>query len=143
MADKKAGKWFEVVEYGGESQQTIDLPTGERFAVRGPIHDLMVVSVPNEMIPQLSTKGSAQAMLEGLQMAIRGGGFEGGIVLCPEHVKFMRLRPVDWGTARLLEQRDRREVADRKARLAQMEAEQDAEREGPELTAQTETVGEA
>lgn len=128
MAGKKARTWFEVEAYA-DDEQVVVLPDGQKFTVRGPIQDVMVVVMGAGTMQQLSAAGMMQKTLEALNLAMRGSGFEGGMVVVPDTLKFARLKPVDSETARLLEQRDTRETVERQARQAQMEAIQDAKRE--------------
>jgi hypothetical protein len=79
---------------------------------------------------------------------LRGGGFDGGVLIVPDALGFMKLQQVDRMTAKMLEARDQRERAKYEAKVAQIKKETDAEEKAKtgsvtELHPDTETEGEA
>lgn len=140
--NESSGTWFEVVAHSDNlGKRVIEVPEGERYTVRGPVGGVMVVSIPHETLAESVKTGAFDAMMTALSTAVRGGGFEGGLLIVPEGLGFMKLNPVDRVTAKLLEQRDQREKAEYQARIEKIKREQDGKI--PELKPDTETEGEA
>lgn len=107
---KMKGTWFEVTQYADTlGEKVFTLPSGQRYQVRGPVEDVMIVVIPHNDMHQMSMDGSLNTMLDAVQMTIRGGGFEGGVLIVPDSIRFMKLNPVDRITSKMLEQRDARQ----------------------------------
>lgn len=146
---KKAGAtgtWFEVVAHSDAlAKNVVEIPDGQRYTVRGPIHEVMIITIPQQQIQEMISAGTFDATMEALGTTVRGGGFDGGLLIVPEGLGYMKLQPVDRITAKLLEQRDRRQKAEHDAKVAKIKAEQDGEEtdDSGELTPDTETMGEA
>jgi hypothetical protein len=139
--------WFEVVAHSDAlAKNVVEIPDGQRYTVRGPIHDVMIITIPQQQIADMINAGTFDATMSALGTTVRGGGFEGGLLIVPEGLGYMRLQPVDRITSRLLEQRDMRQRAEHEVKVAKIKAEQDDERSDEpvtELRPDTKTVGEA
>lgn len=149
---KSMGTWFEVVAHSDAlAKNVIEIPSGQRFTVRGPVHEVMVVSIPNEDMKLMVDTGTFEATMDALGTMVRGGGFDGGLLVVPEGLGFMKLQPVDRVTSKLLEHRDQRQRAEHDAQVAKIKREQDEERDEEEqvpsnvteLHPDTKTEGEA
>lgn len=107
---KVKGTWHEVVQFASPlAEQVVEIPEGQRYTVRGPIDNVIVVQIPAEEIHKMSQDGSMEAVFEGIQQTVRGGGFEGGIIIVPSSLQFMKLRPVDKVMSKMLELRDKQQ----------------------------------
>jgi len=136
------GTWFEVVAHSDAlAKNVVQVPSGQRYTVRGPIHDVMIITIPQSQIQEMMQAGTFDATMDALCTVVRGGGFEGGLLIVPEGLGYMRLQPVDGITSKLLEQRDQRQRAEHEAKVAQIMSEQD--QDTTELRADTKTAGEA
>jgi hypothetical protein len=159
MGKKKeqAGTWFEVVAHSDAlAKNVIEIPDGQRYTIRGPIHEVMIVSIPPADMNEMMKAGTFQPTMDALGTAVRGGGFEGGLLIVPEGLGFMKLQPVDKITAKLLEQRDQRQRAEYEAKLKKIKEDEDESLEDrmddtkpeipdnvTELKPDTKTMGEA
>lgn len=122
--------WFEVVAHSDAlAKNVVEIPDGQRYTVRGPIHEVMIITIPQQQIADMMKAGTFDATMEALGTTVRGGGFEGGLLIVPEGLGYMKLQPVDRITAKLLEQRDQRQRAEHDAKVAKIKAEQDGKRE--------------
>ena len=141
---KTKGTWFEVVQHSDPlAEQVIEVGEGQRYSVRGPIEDVMVVQIPAKDMHGMAQDGSLEAVLQSIQGVVRGGGFEGGILIVPSNLRFMKLRQVDRMTAKVLEMRDLRQK--REFRKGDSES-QDVSEVSDNVTSlrpDTETAGEA
>jgi hypothetical protein len=144
---KDKGTWFEVVAHADAlAKQVIEVPGGQRYTIRGPIQDVMIVTFPQKQMEDSIINGTFNTTMEALSTAVRGGGFEGGLIIVPEGLGFMKLQSVDRITAKLLEQRDQRQKAEYEKQLQDIKEEQ---KDGvkpsilDELKPDTKTVGEA
>lgn len=122
------GTWFEVVAHSDAlAKNVVEIPGGQRYTVRGPIHEVMIITIPQQQIMEMMKAGTFDATMDALGTTVRGGGFEGGLLIVPEGLGYMKLQPVDSITAKLLEQRDQRQKAEHQAKVAKIKAEQDGE----------------
>ena len=120
------GTWFEVVAHSDALVKNIvEIPSGQRYTVRGPIHDVMIISIPQADIQEMLKARTWDATMEALGTTVRGGGFDGGLLIVPEGLGFMKLQPVDKITARLLEQRDQRQKVEQVAKVEKIKKEQE------------------
>lgn len=138
---KSTGTWFEVVAHNNTlAKNVIEIADGQRYTVRGPIHDVMIITIPQQQIREMISAGVFDSTMEALGVAVRGGGFEGGLLIVPEGLGYMKLQPVDDITAKLLENRDQRQRAEHNAKVEKIKAEQNTP---ALLDADTKTMGEA
>lgn len=149
MSGKVGGNWFEVVQHADSAvKEVITVEDGQKFAVRGPVEDVLVVQVSHRDAQEMEASGSWEATLEAMMTSIRGGGFEGGIIVMPEGMSFMKLQKVDNITAKILEQRDQRQRAKdidsaEKLILEQEDTEEDELSDTLDLHPTTKTKGNA
>lgn len=138
------GKWFEVAQHADAiAEQVVTVKDGQRFTVRGPIENVMIVQVQASEMQKMSDDGSLGSVLEALQEVVRGGGFEGGMVVVPSSVRFMKLNSVDRLMAKTLEQRDRRQKVAHKKATREREDGPEASEKVTQLRPDTKTDGEA
>jgi hypothetical protein len=141
---KVKGRWFEVAQHADAlGEQVVTVPEGHRFTVRGPVENVMIVQIMASEMQKMADDGSLASVLDSLQKVVRGGGFEGGMVVVPSTVRFMKLKPVDRLLARSLEQRDMRQKAEYRRAAKEMEDGVDEHGNVTELRPDTETKGEA
>jgi hypothetical protein len=148
---KRVGEWLEVTHYEEEEEghepRVVTIPSGGRYTVRGPIGDTTIVQIPKDEMHEMAQSGVLKDTMEALQLAVRGGGMEGGLLVVPESLKFMKLRPVKRERAKSLEAIYQRQLAEQRAKLKRAKEEADAEEaaEGnvTELRPDTKTAGSA
>lgn len=111
-------RWFEIVSYfqEGEEGRYLDVE-GQQLFVRGNIDDVIVVQVPAHY-------GSQQAhqIMGAVQRTMQGAGVDRPLVLMPDDVKLMKVRPVSKKRSMELSRQQKMNEARARAR-AQAEAE--------------------
>jgi len=136
--------WFEIAQHADlMGEQVVTVQDGQRFTVRGPVENVMIVQISAEEMHHMSVDGSLKSVLDALQRVVRGGGFEGGMVIVPSTVRFMKLRQVDRLMARTLEQRDKRQKAAHRNAVREDEEASETPEDVTELHPDTKTAGEA
>ena len=127
MAKSKGqkGTWFEVVAHSDAlAKNVIEIPGGQRYTVRGPLHEVMIISIPKGDIEEMVKAGTWESTMDALGTTVRGGGFDGGLLIVPDGLGFMKLQPVDIITSKLLDQRDRRQKDEHNAKVSKIKEEQ-------------------
>jgi len=123
---KNETTWMEVVAHSDSlGKHVVEVQEGQRYTVRGPVHDVMILSIPQNDLHSMVKSGQFDATMEAIATVVPGGGFEGGILLLPEGVKYMKLEPVDKLTAKLLENKNQREKIEYQRRIEQIKKEQE------------------
>jgi len=151
MTTKRVGEWLEVTHYEEEEKdrepRVVTIPSGGRYTVRGPIGETTIVQIPKSEMHEMSMNGTLKDTMDALQLAVRGGGMEGGLLVVPDTLKFMKLRPVTRERAKGLEAQYQRQLAEQRTKLRRAKEEADAEEAAQgnlaELRPDTKTAGSA
>ncbi len=120
MADRRSRKerladpdrWYQCVELSnGES--TIDVE-GQQFLLKGRIDDIIVVAIP----PSIS--GAAGDIARAMTEAVQASGLARDVIVVPNDVKLMKLRPLPLARSKQLDKAKRH--ADHKRKLKREKA---------------------
>jgi hypothetical protein len=110
-------RWYRICAYfDPEDGRVVNLESDSQGAVciKGSIDNVIVIQVPD-----LPPKKQVE-VLRGVQATLEGGGVDKPVILLPNWVEFVKLRPLDTATCKKLDRHAtmksiEKEVADRKA----------------------------
>jgi hypothetical protein len=92
-------QWHEVVAYFDGSEEKVLEHKGHKTYVRGSIGDVVVAQISSKLGEGTVVQRAAMEMAK---QAMSVAGVQDGLII-PDTVQFMRLKPVDEGTAAKLE----------------------------------------
>ena len=90
-------QWYQLV--GHFDGQTVPHElNGKPVFVRGKIGDVLVVQMPSGLSPKEQFE-----LFQGTKAALEGAGINHSMIVVPEAVKFLKLRPIDSATGKKLD----------------------------------------
>lgn len=91
-------QWWKLNAYAKNEDEVADLPDQYAQYVQGKIDDIIVFSLPSTM-----SAAERVQMANGIRELFALSGKEEKVVVVPDSVRLMRLRPVDFASSKILE----------------------------------------
>jgi len=101
-------RWYQCVSIGRDGE-TIDVE-GNQLFLKGRIDDIVIVTIPREI------SGSASDIARAMTEAIQASGIARDVIVVPEDVKLMKLRPIALDKSKQLDRQKRNAAVVQKAK---------------------------